>query len=667
MKKRILVILLSLTVIFECVSCHKAEQIGETQAVLPKEAPQSESAEEAAGAELKEPSPQALQPQTQDKQKTTKNDEYTPEGQMKANEETFREKAEAQGIDAQIINICLQTLTKDNLFQNGKLALTGLRIGDIDGNGQTDMLIRVVDAQEKPLYGSGGLWFYMNDDAPYCFCEEQFPYWGDFDLFWEDIDNDENVEIVFWSQGSGVGATGDIYKAVFKYKNHAIQQMRLPSDLEGDVGFAVEVIQEAEQNSYTAYCPYFDERISFHAQNMEGRDLPEKAKSVGGNVRGFCDLRVAEYHGKKALQASEYLMGEGAVPHQVATAQFLITWQADGTPNVAEWWIDEDTDTFVYANLYESRICYESRYYYYASQSDNYFLYRVKVDGSEPQCLVKAHCTDICALDGDVFFVNQSDGHSIYRLKAGAAEAERLCEYGHDLQVSGEYVYFFDDSYDAQYDTFGLAGDDASALTGNFLYRMNQDGSQRVLIATNVYDYVLNDVIYQNVRYVGAIYYSERTDEGITVCKMDLSGQNVEEVCRFTMDYFTNAAFSQCGKIAVMGEYINCIGFDDEGSCIIARYCLWNQEMKMLTIPKYTGGCFYRGDFYGICRQEDTLEQTQRIYKKDLDTGQIQYYDWQMGTMKDLYATGEGIFLRQFDSKQEGLRWFQLMLDSAEG
>lgn len=658
MKKRILVILLCLTVIFECVSCQKTEHIGESQeeaqTVLTREVPQSE-----------ETATKVLSAQGQDGQSAAEEYEYTPEGQMKANEQTFRDKAKTQGIDAQTTNICLQKLTKDNLFQDGKLALTGLRIDDIDGNGQTDMLIRVVDAQEKPYYGSGGLWFYMNDDVPYCFCEEQFPYWGDFDLFWEDIDNDENVEIIFWSQGIGVGATGDIYKAVFKYKNHAIEQMRLPSDLEGDVGFVVEVIQEAEPNSYTAYCPYFDERISFRAQNMEGHDLPEKAKRVGGNVRGFCDLRVAEYHGKKALQASEYLNGEGAVPHEVATAQFLITWKADGTPNVVEWWIDEST--FRYANLQESRICYENGYYYYASQSDHYFLYRVKVDGSAPQCLVRAHCTDICALDGDVYFVNQSDRDSIYRLKAGAAEAERLCEYGHDLQVSGEYVYFFDDSYDAQYDAFGLAGDDASALTGNFLYRMNRDGSQRVLIATNVYDYVLSDVIYQNVRYVGAIYYSERTDEGITVCKMDLSGQNAEEVCHFTMNYFTNAAFSQCGRIAVMGEYICCIGFDDEGSCIIARYCLWNQEMKLFTVPKYTGGytsgCFYRGAFYGICGQEDTQGQTQRIYKKDLDTGQIQYFDWQTETMRDLYGTGEGIFLRQLVSKQEGFRWFQLTED----
>ena len=293
-----------------------------------------------------------------------RSEEYSSEAQCRKNEEKFYAEAENQGIDKQTAEAYLQILMDDNLFKDGKMELTGLRIDDIDGNGQMDMLVRVIDAQEKPFYGSGGLWFYMNEDEPYGFCEEQCPYYGYFDLFWEDIDNDENMEIVFWSQGTGVGATGDIYKAVFKYKNHAIEQMRLPSDLEeysGEYGLYVEVIQEAEENCYTAYCPYFDERISFRAQNIEGKDLPSAAQSVGENVRGFCGLQVAEYQGKKALQASEYLKGEGGVVHYIATAQFLITWKVDG-------------------------------YYYYASQSDHYFLYRVKEDGSSPQCLYSFVC-----------------------------------------------------------------------------------------------------------------------------------------------------------------------------------------------------------------------------------------------------------------------------------
>ena len=44
------------------------------------------------------------------------------------------------------------------------------------------------------------------------------------------------------------------------------------------------------------------------------------------------------------LQASEYLYGEGGVAHYVATAQFLITWEKDGTPKALKWWIEEAED-----------------------------------------------------------------------------------------------------------------------------------------------------------------------------------------------------------------------------------------------------------------------------------------------------------------------------------
>lgn len=650
--RKIFIILICMTFTLAFTSCQSTTDIEEesdnkaTQAIISKEEPTSTP-----------PPPYTQPPQTAKKETTPTRMEH-----QKNNKKAFYKKAQAQGIDTLTIDTCWQALCNNNCFQNGALALTELCIADIDSNGQTDMLIRVADAQYPQDYGSGALWFYLNEDTPYTFCDEWCPYRGDCWLFWEDIDNDTYTEIVFCAQGTGVGATGDMYKAIFKYKNHAIEQMRLPSDMAEDDGFAVEVIQNPEQNSYSAYCPYFDEQISFHAENMDGKEPPATPQTVGRNVRGFCDLRIAEYQGKKALQASEYLCGEGAVPHYVATAQFLIVWQKDGTPDVVRWWIDEHK--FSYGNLCESRICYDNECYYYASQSDNYFLYRVNADGSEPQCLVKAHCSNICVQDGDVYFVNQNDGYGIYRINADTADLEKLCDFGCDLQVSAEYVYFCA-PYDAQYDTLGLAGDGQSALKVGFLYRMNRDGSQRVLIAAGVSEYVLSDGVYQEVRYAGAIYYSELMDEGFTVWKMDLNGQNAEEVCHFDLKYFTKEGFYMRGMIAVMNGYINCIGADKEDNYFIARFCLWNKEMTVLTVPQYTDGCFYQGYFYGICRQEDTLEQTWRIFKKDLDTGRFQCYHCQVNEMRGLYATGNGLFWRQLVSEQEGLRWFQLMEDGA--
>ncbi|MDE5823629.1 MAG: hypothetical protein K2H91_02950 [Lachnospiraceae bacterium] len=298
---------------------------------------------------------------------------YYPEKQMQINEEMFYRQALEQGIDQEEAEIYLQVLMDDHIFQDGVMELTGLRIGDIDGNGQTDMLVVVMDAREKTFYGFGSLWFYMNEDDPYCFSEEWCPYYGDFDLFWANIDQDENMEIVYCARGSAYSGVGDYYKVVFKYRNHAIEQMQLPSDYGheeyNDYGLLVDVFQEPDADSYRAYCPYFDEWLSFTAKNPEGWYLPDIEQYVGGNLGGYFDLCVAEYQGNKVLQASEYLYGECGYGHGVALAQFLITWEADGMPKVLKWWI-EGVDN-KWDDIHESKISFSDGYYYYISQSDH--------------------------------------------------------------------------------------------------------------------------------------------------------------------------------------------------------------------------------------------------------------------------------------------------------
>jgi len=270
-------------------------------------------------------------------------EEFSPEGQMQENEALFLEKAKEQKVETGLAEELYERLLQDRIFQDGSRALTGLLIDDMDGNGQTDMLVMVLDAETLPFYGSGGLWFYMNGDEPYCFEEEACSFYGWFSAFWADVDNDGNIEIVFSAEGTGCGAVGDSYKAVFKYKDHAIERMALPSDLEEDYdcGLRVELVQEPEKDLYSAYCPYFDELIVFCGENTEGREPPDSPQVTGGNARGFYDLCMAEYEGKKVLQASEYLYGEGGTVHNVATAQFFITWEKDGTPKVIKWWVEE--------------------------------------------------------------------------------------------------------------------------------------------------------------------------------------------------------------------------------------------------------------------------------------------------------------------------------------
>lgn len=608
-------------------------------------------------------------------------DEYSSGEQIIKNVKKFFEETEEQGIDQQEAEEYLQTLMDDNIFQDGAMALTGIQIDDIDGNGQADMLVMVLDAQETPAYGSGSLWFYMNEDEPYCFSEEDCSYNGWFEAFWADIDNDENVEIVFSAQGTGCGAVGDSYKAVFKYKDHGIERMQLPSDFEEDYdcGIWVDVIQEPQKDSYSAYCPCFDERIPFQAENVEGWDLPEAAQDVGSNARGYFNLRVAEYQGKKALQASEYLYGEGGVAHYVATAQFLIAWRADGTPEVVKWWIEEDSNT--YANSRESRIGYSDGYFYYASQSDHDYLYRAREDSSEPQCLAKVQAAEICVRDDEIYFVSQSDGNGIYQIRADGSGMKRLCKTGHDVQISDEYVYFLD-RYEAKYDVAGLVTEKSSVSGDNYLYRMKKDSSARELIAKDVQRYVLNDGYCQEVYHIGSIYYTryEYIGDGdeveLSFCRMEMDGQEEEELFNFrsgvdkgeTKEDLSLAAT----RLMVYGGKAYCVWQNWEGSeAIIFWYDPGSETTDRISVPPYTDSCIYKGYFYGLYEQTEAGQKHQvKIFRVDLDGGDsedIYEYTFEEKSPEemasDIYATEEGVFFRCFVPEQEGWKWFRINED----
>lgn len=686
MKKRvsrvgnIILISICIGVSFGCSSDQGEERSVTTQSSSQLEQETEEETAEEGKTAVKGSDDQA-EPKQEGETDLSGQEEYSSGEQIIKNVKKFFEETEEQGIDQQEAEEYLQTLMDDNIFQDGAMALTGIQIDDIDGNGQADMLVMVLDAQETPAYGSGSLWFYMNEDEPYCFSEEDCSYNGWFEAFWADIDNDENVEIVFSAQGTGCGAVGDSYKAVFKYKDHGIERMQLPSDFEEDYdcGIWVDVIQEPQKDSYSAYCPCFDERISFQAENVEGWDLPEAAQDVGSNARGYFNLRVAEYQGKKALQASEYLYGEGGVVHYIATAQFLIAWKADGTPEVVKWWIEEDSNT--YANSRESRIGYLDGYFYYASQSDHDYLYRAREDGSEPQCLAKVQAAEICVRDDEIYFVSQSDGNGIYRIRTDGSGMKRLCKTGHDVQISAEYVYFLD-RYEAKYDVAGLVTEKSSVSGDNYLYRMKKDSSARELIAKDVQRYVLNDGYCQEVYHIGSIYYTryEYIGDGdeveLSFCRMEMDGQEEEELFNFrssvdkgeTKEDLSLAAT----RLMVYGGKAYCVWQNWEGSeAIIFWYDPGSETTDRISVPPYTDSCIYKGYFYGLYEQTEAGQKHQvKIFRVDLDGGDsedIYEYTFEEKSPEemasDIYATEEGVFFRRFVPEQEGWKWFRINED----
>lgn len=267
----------------------------------------------------------------------------------KENEERFYEAADSMGMGEEEAADYFRTLLKDDVFQNGKMEFAGLFIDDIDGNGQMDMIVRVSDSEIEYLaYGTGCIYFYMNEDDPYCFSDDGLPYFGGGYISYGDIDNDENVEIIIEMQGMGVGATGDWYPIILKYKNNgSFESMELPTDQDPDyfIGIEININQEPKENTYSAYCPYFDESILFQAPNVDNSEyfkVPEVSTKVGGNSRGFFCLQCVEYEGRNALQASEYLYGEGGIAHYIGLAEFIIVWDEDGGSRVVEWWIEPD-------------------------------------------------------------------------------------------------------------------------------------------------------------------------------------------------------------------------------------------------------------------------------------------------------------------------------------
>ncbi len=546
----------------------------------------------------------------QSDQETETADAHFYEQQMLKNEERFYEEAQEQGIEREEAAKYAQILAENNIFQDGEMALTGLRLDDIDGNGQMDMLVMVLDAKEEPFYGSGALWLYMNEDEPYCFADEDCSYYGCFDVFWDDIDSDGNVEIVLSAQGTGCGATGDFYKAIFKYRNPStdgagsdsenIIQMQLPSDFDYDYdfGIGIQVYQEPETDCYTAYCPYFDEEISFHAQNIGDWELPQEAKLVGGEVRGFYDLRVVQYEGKNVLQASEYLNGEGGTVHNVATAEFLITWKEDGTPEVIKWWIEEDKPAADVITVYTTE---------QPAHSDEKFPVVYTDDLSLLERMGQADCS-----------YAEQDGNVYYR------------QYHRDSYEEGALWGIYQ----------------ATAGTDKEIVRVNADGKRTVLFHDRGYGdiYLIGNRFYMTESVVEQVEDMEWTHD--KVYSVDMQGRD-------RIDYGENGS-------------IYFVDFDKK--CIIMRFCSDDLKEKVFAVlntvngklnelPLDTGNnCFFWDYHDGWCYfEEDSGDGIYRIVAVSLEgerreiialtsdktAGEYGYYEG----ICDLRVEGERIYI----------------------
>lgn len=262
------------------------------------------------------------------------------------NTERFYQVAEENGLSHEQAQDWFDIVMEDDIFDGGVRGLSGLIFDDIDGNGKGDMVIMVQETNMLFVYGTGALYFYMNQEEPYCFADEEFPYFGvNMDICYADWNGDGNVEIAFALQGVGNGGAGDWHMAILSYTGNAMERLEIPSDLPVEnadqIGLKVDVIMEPEPDTYTAYCPYLDDSITFQASNSLWEHYLERTPmNAGGNCRGFFGLQSVVWEGRNALQVKEYLYGEGGIAHCVGAANFVLVWDAQGNGSVADWWID---------------------------------------------------------------------------------------------------------------------------------------------------------------------------------------------------------------------------------------------------------------------------------------------------------------------------------------
>lgn len=309
--------------------------------------------------------------------------------------------------------------------------------------------------------------------------------------------------------------------------------------------------------------------------------------------------------------------------------------------------------------VHENRITYADGYYYYASQLDHYYIYKVKEDGSDAQCLAKLHGGNFYVEDAYLYFTNYSDHGGIYRMGTDGTGMEKLCDHGEDMQVLGDYLYFRDD-YREKYDKCGFAETEEDTYGHDFLYRMRKDGTDRELIFGDVSQYMTvagRTDAEQGTE--GILLIPQWGEEGASVYRYTPLGGNKEEIARFDFN----------GEIAVYGEFIFCFEGHVNREGKLCRYHLRTKEMTTWQIPPCLDICINKGYLYLLRDERDETEEElekitlerMKIQEDQFETIYERYFHGKgTGMQADLYAAGENVFLRQFISTKLGCEWFRV-------
>lgn len=251
---------------------------------------------------------------------------------------------------------------------------------------------------------------------------------------------------------------------------------------------------------------------------------------------------------------------------------------------------------------------------YYSNTNHDYYLYKMRPDGSEKQPVVKSIITYFCIRDEWIYYScidERGREEGIYKIKLDKTENTKLrstsCSYIH---VEDEWVYYADGSF---------------LSSGARLYRMKTDGEEHQSVCS---DKIISAVIVDE-----KIYVALQKDEKLY--RMNLDGSNM---ILFHPYFRVSHMVYSDGKLYAIygGECIQSINLD--GTKFDARYHVDQQMFFSVVDGYYYSFSFIYENVAEKClmfskSEFDKILATTEILRTECDYSVINFYmcvvdDW---------------------------------------
>lgn len=154
----------------------------------------------------------------------------------------------------------------------------------------------------------------------------------------------------------------------------------------------------------------------------------------------------------------------------------------------------------------------QGNWIYYSNMNNNYYLYKMRKDGTEKQIVTRDHVCNINVVGEWIYYTNESDSSSLYKIRLDGSKRTKLnSESSYGIHVVGEWVYY------------------VRAGTDLHLYKIKTDGSEKTLLSSDACAHVNVEgdwIYYQN--YSDSLIYKIRTDgSDKTLVHSELQGNDL--------------------------------------------------------------------------------------------------------------------------------------------